>query len=326
MKYFAYGSNMSLPRIRARLTQCDYLGVYRLEAHSLKFHKSSQDGSAKCDAFFTGSSSDYILGTLYEIDEKDKQTLDCIEGLGAGYNEKSVSVMDARGRIETARIYYATHIENRRLPFDWYHYHVITGAREARLPVDYIASIVQQAQQTDPDRQRFERELAIYKTELNNPLNPVHLRRSVLGEEDDLRQLFFNTIHHINRRDYSQRQIEAWAPPTYDKTQWQSRVRDNETFIALIEQQIVGYCLFKLDGYIDHFYCHHEFQGRGIGHQLLETIFTQATARNLNRLYTHASITAKPFFERYGFSLEKSQQVTVRGQALTNFVLSKSLD
>lgn len=45
----------------------------------------------------------------------------------------------------------------------------------------------------------------------------------------------------------------------------------------------------------------------------------------LDRLYSHASITAKPFFEHFGFKEVKEQEVHIRGQILTSFVLEKFL-
>ena len=38
---------------------------------------------------------------------------------------------------------------------------------------------------------------------------------------------------------------------------------------------------------------------------------------------THASITARPFFERRGWRVVKEQRVERRGVALTNFVMEK---
>ena len=39
---------------------------------------------------------------------------------------------------------------------------------------------------------------------------------------------------------------------------------------------------------------------------------------------THASITARPFFERRGWHVVKEQQVERRGVLLTNFVMERS--
>ena len=47
--------------------------------------------------------------------------------------------------------------------------------------------------------------------------------------------------------------------------------------------------------------------------------------KGISRLYSEVSITARPFYERMGFKVVKEQQVEMRGQVLTNFVMEKHL-
>lgn len=44
---------------------------------------------------------------------------------------------------------------------------------------------------------------------------------------------------------------------------------------------------------------------------------------NITRLFSHVSKTAKPFFERFGFDVIKEQQVNVRGEVLTNYLMER---
>ena len=57
--YFAYGSNMSSRRLKNRVESANVISTGILEKYKLKFHKISEDGSGKCDAFFTDN-HDYI--------------------------------------------------------------------------------------------------------------------------------------------------------------------------------------------------------------------------------------------------------------------------
>lgn len=76
MRYFSYGSNMSLPRLRARAPSAQFVAVARLPGQLLKFHKVGKDGTGKCDALFTGNRSDRVLGVVYDIAVTDKARLD----------------------------------------------------------------------------------------------------------------------------------------------------------------------------------------------------------------------------------------------------------
>lgn len=163
MKYFAYGSNMSERRLRERVPGAERIGVYTLFAHSLRFHKLSSDGSGKCDALFTGSSYDYVIGALFEISDEEKKDLDRAEGLGYGYEQKIVSLIDAKGNDLNAITYYATRTDPSLLPYTWYLYHVIHGANETGVPVDYLSFIQRTESKKDPDMNRDAKERAIYK-------------------------------------------------------------------------------------------------------------------------------------------------------------------
>ena len=154
----------------------------------------------------------------------------------------------------------------------------------------------------------------------------ITIRQYQPGDADSLYEIFFNTIRLINIKDYSEQQVKAWAPEQYDKSKLQQRLQQINPNIALIEGKIVGYADVQEDGYVDHFFCHWQFQGQGIGKALMNTLLAQAKAKKLRRMYSHVSITAKPFFEHFGFTLVKQQQVGTRGQLLTNFVMEKQMD
>ena len=162
MRYFAFGSNLSRRRLAARIDCRPCEGIFRLERHRLLFHKWGRDGSAKCDAFYTGRSADYVLGVLYEINPVDLAELDCIEGCGAGYERDNLPVQHSLGHAVTAVAYRATHVAPSLLPFHWYLQHVVTGAQEAGLPKEYVAALQCVEVRDDPDTARSARELAVY--------------------------------------------------------------------------------------------------------------------------------------------------------------------
>ena len=163
MKYFAYGSNMSVKRLRTRLSRVNQIGVYYLAKHDLRFHKISTDGSGKCDAYYTGNISDSVIGILYEIDELEKPVLDRFESLGYGYNEKEVLLTDRQGNLERAITYYAIRIDVSLLPYSWYKQHVLLGAREAYLPEHYINQIEAVTAKKDLNEKREFKEIRIYR-------------------------------------------------------------------------------------------------------------------------------------------------------------------
>ncbi len=163
MIYFAYGSNMSLLRLRERAPDARRIATCMLAGHDLRFHKVSPDGSAKCDSFFTGMTDDQVLGAVYELGDASIRVLDRVEGLGRGYDKKSVRVVDSTGIEYEAFTYYATLIDPSLLPYGWYREHVLIGARELELPEDYLRRIESVEFIDDPDREREAAQLSLYR-------------------------------------------------------------------------------------------------------------------------------------------------------------------
>lgn len=162
INYFAYGSNMSPARLLARTPSAHWIGSCHLPRHQLRFHKIGADGSAKCDALSTRHDDDEVLGVLYQLSVADLKVLDRVEGLGIGYDRRSVTVFDARGKQCEAFTYFATAIDPSLRPFDWYLRHVVNGARAASLPAGYIEEIAATEAIHDPDPKRRALELALY--------------------------------------------------------------------------------------------------------------------------------------------------------------------
>ena len=143
------------------------------------------------------------------------------------------------------------------------------------------------------------------------------------GEEPLLRELFYSTVHNVNQRDYSVEQREAWAPQRYDANVWAARLAQSEPFVALHNEEIVGFADVQTDGYIDFFFCHQAYQGKGVGKALMKHLLKTGKRYGVKRFYADVSITAKPFFQHYGFEVVRQQQKEVRGAVLTNFLMEK---
>lgn len=140
--YFAYGSNLLTARLQARTPSAQPLATAFLEGYDLRFHKIGDDGSGKCDAYFTGEDGHRVWGVLYRMALREKPILDAIEGVGQGYALKPVPVMASGEQIQAITyVVEADYIDPDMVPFDWYHGFVVSGAREHRLPEAYVARI-----------------------------------------------------------------------------------------------------------------------------------------------------------------------------------------
>jgi gamma-glutamylcyclotransferase len=159
--YFAYGSNMSAPRLSNRIKPIRHIANGYLDGYQLTFDKVSQDKSGKCDCKRTGEQADRVWGVLFAIEVDSLPALDKYEDAGRTYERQEVQVMTDQG-VVSGVTYFATKTEPGLKPYHWYKYHVLYGARAAKLPPDYIAAIEQIEEMQDLDAARIEKNLAVY--------------------------------------------------------------------------------------------------------------------------------------------------------------------
>ncbi|SEC98570.1 Acetyltransferase, GNAT family [Rhizobiales bacterium GAS188] len=135
--------------------------------------------------------------------------------------------------------------------------------------------------------------------------------------------IFLGAIREVASKDYDQAQVDAWAQVNRDA--WAKRRLSRPTWVAVLGQASVGFTDLEANGHLDMMFVHPAHQGIGVATLLLETVEAAANMQGISRLFTEASITARPFFEKRGFSVLASQRVEKRGQMLTNFRMQKTL-
>ena len=151
----------------------------------------------------------------------------------------------------------------------------------------------------------------------------MRVRTYEISDTKQIVKLFYDTVHEVNIRDYTKAQVDAWAPADIDIESWTKSLSSKFTFVAEEGETIAGFGELEASGHIDCFYCHKDFQRQGVGRIILGKIDAKARSLGIKKLYTEASITAKTFFESYGFMVVKKQEVERRGQKFINFSMEK---
>lgn len=158
LRYFAYGSNMFVRRIRQpdRAPSAVPLSTGALVGHRLLFHKrSTRDGSGKCNVIRTNMAGDLVYGVLFEISRGNGHSLDVVEGRNRGYAREDVDVMTPHGWVKAFTYVAQSHyIDDALQPFHWYKGFVVAGAGEHRLPATYRGTLQIVPSVPDPDTAR----------------------------------------------------------------------------------------------------------------------------------------------------------------------------
>ena len=153
----------------------------------------------------------------------------------------------------------------------------------------------------------------------------VTLRPYRSDDAPALLALFRDTIRRVNSRDYSPAQVAAWASDDIDTGAWFGRFTGRLVPVAEEAGRPVGFAELEPVGHIDRVYVSADHQRRGIGRQLLAAVVAEARRIGLARLFTEASITARPFFEAQGFAVQAPQVVTCRGTEFVNYRMERVL-
>jgi N-acetylglutamate synthase-like GNAT family acetyltransferase len=141
----------------------------------------------------------------------------------------------------------------------------------------------------------------------------------------ELAQLFTNTIHKVNVKDYSKEQIESWAPSKVDYKKWENRFEKTKPYIVKNNNKIIGFFEFKDNGHIDCFYVHHDYQKQGIGKLMMSKIIEIAKEKKLDEIFAEVSITAKPFFEQFSF-ITQNKNIVKKGKIkLVNYIMTREM-
>ncbi len=145
------------------------------------------------------------------------------------------------------------------------------------------------------------------------------------GDEPALRAVFLSAVHDVSSRDYTPRQIQAWAPRQLDPGLWADRMRGIQPFVVEYGDEIVAYADLQANGYIDNFFVSGSYARQGVGTMLMNHIHQAATMRGTTVLTSDVSLTAQPFFEKFGFVVVERKSTLIRGVAVPNALMRKAL-
>lgn len=137
-----------------------------------------------------------------------------------------------------------------------------------------------------------------------------------------LAKLFYNTVHTINAKDYTKEQLNVWANGNTDLEEWNQSLLEHYTFVAVEDDVIVGFGDIDKTGYLDRLFVHKDYQHKGIATAICNELENIVDTSNIQ---THASITAKSFFEKRGYKVLGEQRIERKGIFLTNYIMEKQI-
>ena len=137
-------------------------------------------------------------------------------------------------------------------------------------------------------------------------------------------KLFKETVLEINQKDYSNAQVQDWASCGDNDLGWENKFKKFTHFVYENNNQIIGFCAIDKTGFINSMFVSKDHQRQNIGKKLMSKILDFSSAHKIKNLKSEVSITAKPFFESFGFKVVKQQEAKANKLTLTNYVMVKN--
>jgi putative acetyltransferase len=151
------------------------------------------------------------------------------------------------------------------------------------------------------------------------------LRKFCSGDVKSITTLFYQTVHSVNIKDYSIEQCNVWAPNTDTQQSWVARLDQAICYVAEIHSKIVGFGSLTLSGHLDMLYVNADYVKRGIGKSILKQLESDAKKLGLNEITTESSITAKPFFEKNGYTIIETRNKIHADMTFLVYIMSKKI-
>ncbi len=152
------------------------------------------------------------------------------------------------------------------------------------------------------------------------------IRPATVSDIPALKELYQNTVLFVNRKDYSPEETADWASCGDNMPHWTELFAEQHYWVVENEKAvIVGFASINDAGYLHTMFVHRDFQRQGIATLLYQHIEQYTREKGVAAITSEVSITAKPFFEKQGFVVDKMQQRKANRLYLTNYKMSKKL-
>jgi putative acetyltransferase len=144
----------------------------------------------------------------------------------------------------------------------------------------------------------------------------------------DLADVFFRSVRQVALSDYTAAQVRAWAPEPRTAEWAHGEASDGRLVLvaANADDRPVAYIDLEPNGHIDRVFCAPEAAGQGIASRLYDAVEAAAREQGIRSLFTEASELARRLFERKGFAVVERQDLVIRGVAIHNYRMAKTLD
>jgi len=133
-----------------------------------------------------------------------------------------------------------------------------------------------------------------------NMTTEVVTRRATAGDAEAVYEIVLRALRETNARDYPASVIDRLVLTLPEGVA--SKLEEWHAYVAVVDGRIVGTASLN-DRTVRAVFVHPDYQGRGIGTELMNAVENAASVQSESTLSVQSSITAQPFYAKRGFKV-----------------------
>jgi putative acetyltransferase len=154
----------------------------------------------------------------------------------------------------------------------------------------------------------------------------MNIRPYTPNDLDALAAIYRDAVFGIGITAYSAEQASVWASFPDDRDAFSELLGQGIALIAEIDAAPAAFCHLHPTDHISLLYTATRHARRGLASAVYGGIEAHARAQGQRVLTTDASKLSRPFFERHGFVVRRTEQTIRKGVAFERYQMEKRLE
>lgn len=151
------------------------------------------------------------------------------------------------------------------------------------------------------------------------------IRARTEADRTGCHEVFFRAVREGAKDHYSEAHRKAWAREEKPDLSQPDRFAGKPGWVAVEDGQIAGFLIMGEGDYLDMLFVLPERMGTGVAGALYDHMLGWARGNAFERLKTHASHLARPFFARRGWSVLEREFHPAHGLEFERFHMALPL-
>ncbi len=153
---------------------------------------------------------------------------------------------------------------------------------------------------------------------------PFMIRPLLADDLPHLGAVFSSAIDTLAAKDYTAQQRQVWTQRA-DRPDFLQALQQGTTIVAEHHGEAIAFAQLQPATHIRMLYVHPEWASLGIATLMYQYLEDEARILGADHLDTHASDSARRFFESVGFKFQNTETVTLDGVGLERHLMAKAL-